>query len=136
MAKTYNSFLGENSPRGFVSFFDELYNPYGCSRVFIIKGGPGTGKSTLMKKAGRYFESKNYDVEYVCCASDPDSLDAVIVPEFDICFVDGTSPHIVEPAFPGAVENIINTGDFWKSDKLRKNADEIRKKSARGAFFR
>lgn len=27
MAKTYSAFLGANTPRGFVSLFDEMYNP-------------------------------------------------------------------------------------------------------------
>ena len=49
MARKSASFLGANTPKGFVSFFDELYNPYDNCSAYIIKGGPGTGKSTLMK---------------------------------------------------------------------------------------
>lgn len=126
MAKTYGSFLGANTPRGFVSLFEEMYNPYRDCRPFIIKGGPGTGKSTLMKKIGRLCQEKGLDTEWVYCSSDPHSLDAVIVPEKGICVADGTSPHILEPKFPGAVENIINTGDFWDRDKLYERRDEIR----------
>ena len=48
-AGNYESFLGANSPRGFVSLFEELYNPYLDCRAFVIKGGPGTGKSTLIR---------------------------------------------------------------------------------------
>lgn len=126
MAKTYGSFLGANTPRGFVSLFEEMYNPYRDCRSFIIKGGPGTGKSTLMKKIGKLCEEKGLDTEWVYCSSDPLSLDALIVPEMGICVADGTSPHILEPKFPGAVENIINTGDFWNRDKLYERRDEIR----------
>ena len=49
MADTVSFFLGANTPYGFVSFFDELYNPYGDDRALIIKGGPGTGKSGIIK---------------------------------------------------------------------------------------
>ena len=126
MAKTYASFLGANTPRGFVSLFDEMYNPYKNCRVFIIKGGPGTGKSTLMKKIGRMCQEKGLDTEWVYCSSDPHSLDAVIIPEKGICVADGTSPHTLEPKFPGAVENIINTGDFWDRNILYERSDEIR----------
>ena len=126
MAKTICTFLGANTPKGFVSFFDELYNPYSENRAYIIKGGPGTGKSTLMKKVGKAAEKKGLDVEYVFCSSDPKSLDGIIIPQKGLCFADGTSPHTVEPKFPGVCENIINTGDFWDKDALFKKGDEIR----------
>lgn len=121
------SFLAANSSGGFVSFFDELYNPYENTKAYIIKGGPGTGKSTFIKKVARAFEKRGFNTELVYCSSDPDSLDALIVPEMKFSLCDGTSPHIVEPRFPGAVENIINPGQFWNEKKLQKNADEIRR---------
>ena len=126
MAKQFISFLGANTPQGFVSFFDELYNPYENCRSYIIKGGPGTGKSTLMKIIEDESIKRGFSVEKVFCSSDPDSLDAIIVPESGISVADGTSPHILEPKFPGACENIINTGDFWDKDRLYTKADEIR----------
>lgn len=126
MAKQISTFLGANTPHGFVSLFDELYNPYQSSRAFIIKGGPGTGKSTLMKKFAAVSVKKGYFVENVYCSSDPDSLDAIIVPELSLCIADGTSPHIVEPKFPGACENIVNTGDFWDKKQLQQKASAIR----------
>ena len=126
MARNFESFLGANTPQGFVSFFDELYNPYENCTPYIIKGGPGTGKSTLMKKVARECERRGYAVEKVYCSSDPDSLDGIIVPELGISIADGTSPHLLEPKFPGACENIINTGEYWDKNKLRAKADEIR----------
>ena len=44
MVRNFESFMGANTPQGFVSFFDELYNPYENCTPYIIKGGPGTGK--------------------------------------------------------------------------------------------
>lgn len=126
MAKNFASFLGANTPQGFVSFFDELYNPYENCSAYIIKGGPGTGKSTLMKAIASECETRGFATEKIYCSSDPDSLDALIIPEINISIADGTSPHIVEPRFPGACENIINTGDCWDKYKLRAKADEIR----------
>lgn len=126
MAKNFASFLGANTPQGFVSFFDELYNPYENCRAYIIKGGPGTGKSTLMKKVCAEAEKRGYITEKVYCSSDPDSLDGLLIPELGVSIADGTSPHTLEPKFPGACENIINLGDFWDKDKLRNKSDEIR----------
>ncbi len=126
MKNTFSSFLGANTPFGFVSFFDELYNPYEKGEMFIIKGGPGTGKSSIMKKIGKKAEEKGFNVEYVYCSSDPKSLDGIIIPEKEVAFADGTSPHILEPKFPGISETIINTGAFWNREELLKNETEIR----------
>lgn len=136
MAKTYSAFLGANTPRGFVSFFDEMYNPYeSICNAFIIKGGPGTGKSTLMKKVAAAAEKKDIDCEKIYCSADPDSLDGIILPQLGISIADGTSPHVLEPKFPGAAENIINTGDFWDKKKLRDNSDDIRRLTLEGSVY-
>ncbi len=126
MENQISSFLGANTPRGFVSFFDELYNPYNDEDAFIIKGGPGTGKSTLMKKIAQRCDRDGIPCERVYCSSDPKSLDGIIVPSLGFCAADGTSPHVIEPRFPGASENIINLGDFWDKALLRKNRDKIK----------
>ena len=115
-------FLGANSCEGFCSFFDKCYIPDGEWRVYIIKGGPGTGKSSFMK----YFASKAADRGYktvLCpCSSDPHSLDAVILPDRKIAVMDGTAPHTVDPAFPGACEKILDFGSFW-DDAAFKNSE-------------
>ncbi len=120
------SFLGANTPYGFSSLFDELYNPYRKCRAYIIKGGPGTGKSSFMKKIEKRAHEKGLDTELVYCSSDPQSLDALLIPELSLSFADGTSPHVLEPQFPGACENIINMGQFWNADNLFKKGDKIR----------
>lgn len=119
-------FMGANSPSGFYSLFEEIYNPYKNVHPFIIKGGPGTGKSALMKKVAKKAQEEGLDTELIYCSSDSSSLDAVIVKDLGISVIDGTSPHTLEPKFPGAVENIINTGDFWDKKDLSENRDIIR----------
>lgn len=125
MSRNTDFFLGANTPKGFVSFFDELYNPYTDSGTYIIKGGPGTGKSTLMKKLADKLNEKDVGVERVHCASDPESLDGIIVREAGLCIADGTAPHVIEPRFPGAAENIINLGQFWNEKILRQKREKI-----------
>ncbi|MEG2395581.1 MAG: hypothetical protein RSB11_00965 [Oscillospiraceae bacterium] len=124
---TYNPsyFLGTNTPNGFYSLFSELYNPFDGWCTYIIKGGPGTGKSSLMKKCVLVADEKNLSYEKIFCSSDPNSLDGVIFKGEKISVADGTAPHILEPKFPGAVENIINLGECWNTDKLFKNSKAI-----------
>lgn len=35
-----------------------------AKKIFCLKGGPGTGKSTLMKNIGRYFSDKGENVDF------------------------------------------------------------------------
>ena len=46
-------FACANSSRGFCNYFES--NLQGLERLYILKGGPGTGKSTLMKEVGAHF---------------------------------------------------------------------------------
>ena len=45
-------FLGANSPTGFYSLYDQLIDPEEAQELFILKGGPGCGKSSLMRRVG------------------------------------------------------------------------------------
>ena len=111
-------FLGVNSPKGFYSLYDELIDRAQAKAVYILKGGPGCGKSTLMKKVGAAAEKAGYPVEYIRCSGDPDSLDAVVLPAQNTAIVDGTAPHVVEPQLPGAVDHYINLGSCYDAAAL------------------
>jgi len=115
-------FLGANSKNGFCSKYHELRNLKEAERVFIIKGSPGCGKSTLMRKVSAHLDT---EAENIYCSSDPDSLDAVIFPKLGVALVDGTSPHVVEPTYPLAVEEYINLSEFLKSDEVEAHRDKI-----------
>ncbi|MBM7582937.1 hypothetical protein JOD02_001806 [Caldicoprobacter guelmensis] len=117
-------FAGGNTPEGFVNYFGEILE-YNTNRVFIIKGGPGVGKSTFMKKIGQDLLEKGYDLEYFYCSSDPYSLDAVAVPQLKVAIMDGTAPHVIDPSYPGAVEEIIYFGEYWDNEALIANKGHI-----------
>ena len=116
------TFLGANSSAGFRSLFDELDNG---ADAYIIKGGPGTGKSSFMKKFASQTFRSGYFTEYIYCSSDPDSLDGVSVRELNMYMADGTAPHTIEPRYPGAAGEIINLGECWNEDTLRKSKEDV-----------
>lgn len=118
-------FLGANAPSGFVSHFDQLYSPDDGWFAYILKGGPGTGKSTLMKRAAKEALAADMDVELIHCSSDANSLDAVIFPEIKACIVDGTAPHVIEPTYPGVSDTLINLGEYWDPAVLASQRQEI-----------
>lgn len=123
LAKVFNYYAGGNTARGFYSLYDSSLA--GLSRLFILKGGPGTGKSSLMKKLGNEWNEKGYDIEYLHCSSDNDSIDGLIIRSLGFGIVDGTAPHVIEPKLPGAVEEYVNLGAAWDSEQLQAHKAEI-----------
>lgn len=109
-------FACANSAKGFRNLFSSNLNA--LDKIYILKGGPGTGKSSLMKKIGNIFLEQGLDAEYIHCSSDPNSLDGVIFREIGVAILDGTAPHVIEPTAPGAIEEYVNLGTAWDINKL------------------
>lgn len=122
--KDLTFFAAANSGRGFVSFYPEVFEGNGIMRRYLIKGGPGTGKSTLMRAVAQKALDEGMCVEYYRCSSDPESLDAVVI-EGRVAVIDATSPHCVEPRLAGANDEIINLGAFWNAEGLAARRGEI-----------
>ena len=120
-------FLGANTPQGFVGFADELYDPADGWQAYLIKSGPGTGKSSLMRRIYERLTALSLDAEAICCSSDPASLDGVIFPQLRMCILDATSPHVVEPKFWGAVEQIVPLAVCADEQVMHGQAQEIRR---------
>jgi len=117
-------FLGANSKNGFYSLYDHFAS-HTNDVLHIIKSGPGTGKSTFMKKIGKAAETHGLDVEYILCSGDPQSLDGVYIPALHKGWVDGTSPHIIEPKHFGVDGVYTDLGQFCHYDQLTKNRQSI-----------
>lgn len=118
-------FLTANSADGFINGFKSAYDSKDGWKVYLIKGGPGTGKSTFMKKIAEKLFENGEDVHLIPCSSDPNSLDGVVSDSKKICFFDATAPHILNPEYPGVCEETIDLGIFWNSDMLFENRKSI-----------
>lgn len=118
-------FLGANNKNGYCSLYNKIYDPYKKGNHIILKGGPGTGKSTLMKKVAEKLEKEGYFVERGYCSADPNSLDAVIAPELNFSIFDGTVPHNFDPTLPGLNEHIVDLSVAWNKEYLKSHSEEI-----------
>ena len=127
--KILNYYAGGNTARGFYSLYES--NIEGLDRIFILKGGPGTGKSSLIKKVAKVWNEKGYDIELLHCSSDTSSVDGLVIRKLGIGIVDGTAPHVIEPKAPGAVEEYINLGEAWNSALLAEQKTEIQTLAAK-----
>lgn len=120
-------FAASNSAHGFHSYYDECFDRKEITRLFAIKGGPGTGKSRFMRDVAEWGERVGWSAEMIYCSSDPDSLDGVILTRNGegIAVLDATAPHVYEPSRPGYREEIVNLGEFWNAELLRGHRDEL-----------
>ncbi|MEG2109739.1 MAG: ATPase [Clostridium sp.] len=107
-SKNRHMFLGGNTSEGFYSHFKYILSQEDANKIICLKGGPGTGKSSLMKKLAFYFATNSYTVEEFHCSSDDQSLDGILVKELKVAIMDGTAPHVIDPQTPGAVDKIID----------------------------
>ena len=120
-----NFFAASNSAQGFCSYYKDCFSS--LDKLYIIKGGPGTGKSGFMRRILESALERGYSVEKFYCSSDQYSLDGIILLRDgkSTGFIDGTSPHSFDMRIAGAVDNIINLGEFWNEDMLVEKREEI-----------
>ena len=140
MGSATHFFLGANSGLGFQNLFTKFCESENFRDLIILKGGPGCGKSTMMRKVGEAMEARGEAVEYLHCSGDPQSLDGVYIPRIATAVLDGTSPHILEPSYPVAVDRYVNLGQFYDIEQGKRARDEIiyrtktYKEAYRGAY--
>ena len=60
---------------------------------YLIKGRPGSGKSTFLKKIADTLSERGYLIERYHCSMDINSLDMIICRELDVALFDCTAPH-------------------------------------------
>jgi len=105
-------FPGAMGPDGFISCFDHLIEEPLLRRKIVLKGGPGVGKSTFMRRVHAALCADDTPSTLYFCSGDPDSLDAVAIPQKGLLILDGTAPHSTDPQIPGARDSIINLGEY------------------------
>lgn len=121
-------FLGANTPHGFVGYMPQSYRPEEGWRVYIIKSGPGSGKSTFMRRVWEAVVAadSSTEAEFLFCSSDPHSLDGVRFPTLKIAIFDGTAPHVLEPRYWGACEVVVDIGGCADNEWLLQHAAAVR----------
>lgn len=126
-------FLSAMTGAGYYALHRQFLRPperYFC----ILKGGPGCGKSTFLRRVGDAGRAAGLSVVWLHCAGDPASLDGVYFPQKHAGFFDGTAPHTVEPALFGASGEYLDLGAFCRTEAL--DPARIRALNADCAMFR
>lgn len=119
--KEHHRFSGAMTPQGNISFYELLIE--NIKNRYVVKGRPGTGKSTMTRKIAKASLEAGYDVEYYHCAFDPDSIDMIIIPELSFVILDGTAPHVFDP---GEGDNLVDMFECIDTNIVHENEDPIK----------
>ena len=116
-------FISANSKCGFYSLYDEVFDTKKFQRIYVLFGGPGTGKSTFLRELVGQAQKSGIAHEEILCSSDPTSLDGVILKkgEITIGVLDGTPPHGRIITSPAVSEELIHLGAFWDTAHISEN---------------
>ncbi len=132
--KRLDYFLSVLSPTGYSGYYNNLLkNEQGD--VVLLKGTPGCGKSTLMKKIATYLLEKGQTVECIHCSLSPSSLDGVLCENYDFSMIDATPPHEIEPKYPIAYEQIMPLYYCLNAKKISVHRKEIIEKYTEKALL-
>ena len=118
-------FPGAMGPDGFISCFDHLMDDTLLRRKLILKGGPGVGKSTFMRRVHAALCANGEPSTLYFCSGDPDSLDGVAIPHAGLLILDGTAPHTIDPAMPGIDGETLDLGRFLHKEVFKRRREEL-----------
>ena len=120
-------FASSNSYHGFHSLFGDIFKSEKFNKIFVIKGGPGTGKSSLIKSVAKFAEEIGGSADRYYCSSDTNSLDGCIIRigEKSFAILDGTAPHQRDAVFPMVIDETINLAAGIETDWINEKKDEI-----------
>lgn len=111
-----NFYASGNTARGFANLFDSSIQ--GLARLFILKGGPGTGRSSLIRTIGNHMAKDGYDIWFIHCPSNNNGLDGLIIPALKAGIVDGTAPREIKTPLPEAAVQYVNLEESGNASLL------------------
>ncbi len=116
-------FLSNNTAYGFYSNYE--YELKDMDKVILIKGGPGTGKSSILKRIATLAKARGYEYELWYCSGDPRSLDGVMIKQLKTAIIDATAPHAIGADLPIIRDKIYDLANSLDYDKIIQYKDII-----------
>jgi len=106
------------TPNGIITFIENLIEGY--KNVYVLKGDPGTGKSSVLQYLYEEAIKRGYNVEVFHTPLTPDRLEHVLIPDLGVAIV--TSNEINNLDLKGKVYNMNN---LLNQNSINKNKEEI-----------
>lgn len=124
-------FLGSCTPRGFSTFASELAEE--CGAVDYIKGGSGCGKSTFLRRIADEAAARGLEVWRFLCSSDPQSLDAVVLPSLGAPGSTPRRPMCSSRRCGAGREGYVDFGAFYDRAGIARVEPELRRRKRENA---
>lgn len=116
-------FASSHTTQGYCTFIPELIQD--LEQVYILKGAPGTGKSTFIRLIGEALSDQGLEVEFWISALDTITPDGVYIPQLNLAVINGSMQISIEPRYPGVKEHLIHLGDYWDQAALAAQRQQI-----------
>lgn len=120
---TRHFFVNGNTAHGFRSLLDSSLQ--GIEQLFIIKGGPLSARSQIIRAAADQLAEEGYEIWIIHSPANNDALDGVIVPALKLGMIDGSQRHFKEPNLPDAKVNYIDLNEAMNHSTLQLNQTQI-----------
>jgi hypothetical protein len=111
--------------RGYISLLPNMMPNW--QRVYVLLGGLGTGKSTLIKVIGLELLDRGYEIDFMRSARDPDSMAGFIMPRMGLAMLDAMEVSPLRWHAPGVVEKFVDFNLFCDEHRLEKQRVHILK---------
>ena len=92
--------------RGYISLLPNMMSEW--ERTYVLMGGPGTGKSTMIKMIGLELLDRGYEVDFLRSARDPDSMAGFSIRRSNLAMLDLYEVAPLKWRAPGIVERFVD----------------------------
>ena len=98
-------FASAITPDGFVNYLETVVA--GCNRRYVVRGGPGSGKSTLISRVAARAVECGMDAELFHCSLNPASLEHLVIPSIGAAMITSVEPHEWKPSPHDIADDVI-----------------------------
>ena len=107
------------TPDGIITYADQLSSEF--KKKYVLTGGPGFGKTDILKFIGSSGQKKGYFIEYMHDPFVPERIEHIFIPETSTCII--TNNEINQANYTGIEYNLF---DYTKSALSTSKKDDIK----------
>lgn len=120
-------FMEAFTPHGYISLLPELLQE--VKYTYFLTGGPGTGKSTMIKLVGIQLIDRGYEVDYIRSVREPDSVAGLFLPQHKIAVLDQNEFKALGPDLHAEYHREIDFTIFCRKTRLAQYSHSIQQLS-------
>lgn len=109
--------------RGYISLLPTMMAEW--KRTYVLMGGPGTGKSTMIKMLGLELLDRGYEVDFMRSARDPDSMAGFTIRRSHLAMLDLYEVAPLKWRAPGIVECFVDFTALCDLRKLERQRERV-----------